>query len=310
MMDTKVEVFKRVEVCFKKAEIFFEVKLPRPKISFDIRGQDAGRAYFPVRRYKNTSKQLQTEIKFNEFLLERNPGIFLENIVPHECAHLIVYDLFGTKVKPHGEQWQSIMEGLFNADASVRHDLDVSALVNKPFIYRCDCDNDGLPLAKRQHINIQKGSKYLCRRCRATLQYAYTKSEDAVAKPRIEKNIPCLYIYSDKKLEQLAANKNAQENLTKRLSSILNRNRPEKIYTSSELAGQDFFKNWLRKEALLRRYYGHLDIECFSEKVNDRSADLNEVSHLIVIAGKLGGVEKEYFLKLEREGVRVRQLRI
>jgi len=311
--DPKVEVFRQVEFCFKKAEAFFEVSLSRPKISFDIKGQDAGRAYFPLRSARNLrnnfTKSLQTELKFNDYLLENNPEIFMETIVPHECAHLIVYELFGTKVKPHGEQWQSIMQGLFNIDAKVRHDLNVSALVNKPFIYRCACDNEGLALAKRQHHKIQKGSKYICRRCRSALSYSYTKDEPE--KPlRIHKLIPCLYIYASNSSNTLLMDKEVQDRVEQGLSFILNGKRPEKIYTSSVLAKESFFNNWLRKEKLFRKYQGHYDFDISVNGSTINTSGLFNCSHVIVISEKLNAFEKEYFLMRERAGVRVRQLRI
>lgn len=321
-MDSKLEVFKHVELCFKKAEAFFEQSLPRPKISFDIKGQDAGRAYFPVRssRYKNNAQfSSQSEIKFNEYLLEKNLQIFLEMIVPHECAHLIVYELFGTQIKPHGEQWQSVMEGLFNTNAKVRHDLDVSALVNKPFIYSCACQHEGVALAKRQHKNVQKGAKYLCRRCRSSLQYAYTQPEQLKKVDALEKQVACLYIYAQSSLATLLNNNAEQAELGRRLTSILNRHRPGKVYASSNLSEALFFKDWLRKEGMLRKFRGQYDINFALTREEFDFVNLNvvqipeptslqELSHVIVIAEGLSISEKEYFSMLARKGVKLRQL--
>ena len=151
-MDLKLAVTEKVQDCFSKAEIYFQQKLARPEISFGIRGQDAGRAYFPIARYSRLQKP--AELRFNELLLKQEPDDFIRHVVPHECAHVIAYLIFGTAIKPHGQEWKNIMEGLFGLEPRVRHNFDVSALVNKPFMYRCACENL-VALGLRQHKNAQ-----------------------------------------------------------------------------------------------------------------------------------------------------------
>ena len=129
---------------------------------------------------KNKKDHL-SRIKFNGALLELNPQQYLDSIVAHECAHLIVYDVYGAKVKPHGKEWKGMMIGLFEADSSVRHNLDVSTLVNKPFVYNCQCIN-GIALSKRQHLSASKGSIYICKKCKSELSFSHEKTEGLILK--------------------------------------------------------------------------------------------------------------------------------
>lgn len=57
---------------------------PEPKINYYQRGTSAGSAY------------LQTfEIRLNPVLLLENQQSFIDEVVPHELAHLLVYRQFG-----------------------------------------------------------------------------------------------------------------------------------------------------------------------------------------------------------------------
>ena len=63
-----------------------------------------------------------------------NPWIFavlcrdLSDTVPHEVAHYIVHELYGTRVKPHCRQWRrSVMEH-FGADRGVTFNLDLEGI--------------------------------------------------------------------------------------------------------------------------------------------------------------------------------------
>ncbi|MER3465920.1 MAG: hypothetical protein C4340_01595, partial [Armatimonadota bacterium] len=59
----------------------------------------AGRVYPLENRICLSAPLLNTEQRVCETLL-------------HEYAHLVVYHLFGTKAKPHGEEWRRVMKAL------------------------------------------------------------------------------------------------------------------------------------------------------------------------------------------------------
>ena len=56
---------------------------------------------------------------------------FIRQVVPHELAHLIVYQMFG-RVKPHGKEWQLVMNEIFKLPAYTCHQFDIKMCKVKP----------------------------------------------------------------------------------------------------------------------------------------------------------------------------------
>jgi SprT protein len=300
-MDIKLKVVQEVEACFVKAESHFECTLIRPKVEFDIRGQDAGRAYFPITNrafQKFRYKKPQTQIKFNEKLLEKNPQTFLDSIVAHECAHLIAYELFGAKVKPHGEEWKSIMQGLFEVDASVQHNLDVSEVVNKPYIYNCSCMGEGIALSNRQHKSAQRGSIYLCKKCKSKLKFKCEKdsNKNTILSPSSE--IKGLYIHLPNQFH-------LSSGLILRWNKILNKKRPSFIYSSHDLTKSDEFLNWLRSSNFRRKYQGSLNSLEVQALIADKS-----ISHCLLIKNNEQQLENIDWNILVNNGLVLRTVKV
>ncbi|MEQ2018328.1 SprT family zinc-dependent metalloprotease, partial [Photorhabdus bodei] len=86
----------------QQANLYLNRDFPEPTINYRQRGTTAGSAYI-----KNW------EIRLNPVLLIENQQTFIDEVVPHELAHLLVYRYFG-KVPPHGKQWRWMMEKVLN----------------------------------------------------------------------------------------------------------------------------------------------------------------------------------------------------
>lgn len=153
----KMQVQRRLTACLQQSEQFFHRTFPMPTVSYDVRGVKAGVAYLR-----------ENSIKFNRTLLLENPTEFIHQVVPHELAHLIVYQVFG-RVKPHGKEWQGVMNNLFGLPADVCHQFDVQNVQGQTFAYRCDCQIHSLSI--RRHQKIQRESAvYFCRKCKGQLE--------------------------------------------------------------------------------------------------------------------------------------------
>ncbi|QIZ75522.1 SprT family zinc-dependent metalloprotease [Ferrimonas lipolytica] len=147
----------QVEHCYQQAEAQLKQQFPRPEISFAMRGQAAGAAYLQINK-----------LRFNLVLAKQNPTEFINQVVAHEVAHLLVWQLHG-KVKPHGREWQRVMLGVFGLEPAVRHQFDVSAVKPQTFRYRCNCQEHQLTI--RRHNKVVRGqAQYQCRLCRSPLQ--------------------------------------------------------------------------------------------------------------------------------------------
>jgi SprT protein len=137
-----------------------EIHFPEIALDFSLRGHGAGEA----RPETNTAR-------YNRDLLVRYGDEFVREIVPHEVAHLVVAKVWGSRAKPHGREWRSVM-GLFGASGSVTHRFQTCpARTVARVAYRCRC-NEPHWLTKRAHLRIRRRSwEYRCARCGEVLVY-------------------------------------------------------------------------------------------------------------------------------------------
>lgn len=152
------QVTERVKQCITQANRRLNKRLTMPEVRFSQRGKVAG------------SARLQGwEVRFNPVLLKENPDAFLNEVVPHEVAHLVVFKLFG-KVRPHGREWQVIMQEVFGVAPRTTHSFDVSSVQGQTFLYRCQCSEHLMTV--RRHNKVQRGqAHYRCRQCGQTLAH-------------------------------------------------------------------------------------------------------------------------------------------
>lgn len=125
---------------------------PQPAINYRLRGTRAGTAWLKI-----------WEIRLNPILLLENGESFIQTVVPHELAHLLVYRHFG-RVAPHGSEWRWMMEKILDTPAQRTHRFTLTTLQSNLFSYRCACQT--YKLTVRRHNKIVRGqSAYHCRQC-------------------------------------------------------------------------------------------------------------------------------------------------
>ncbi len=157
LIDTdKNALIAKSEVYFTLAERFFDRTFKRAEYLFNQRGKAAGSAHLQ-----------RNLIKFNPILFQQNQCVFFDQVIPHEVAHLVVFQTYG-KVRPHGMEWQSIMKTIFKIPALTTHNLNIDDVVGQQFAYACDCQQHKLTI--RCHNKILKGESYFCKRCQGLLK--------------------------------------------------------------------------------------------------------------------------------------------
>lgn len=125
---------------------------PEPKLVYQQRGTAAGTAW------------LQSwEIRLNPVLLLENQQAFIEEVVPHELAHLLVWKHFG-RVAPHGKEWKWMMESVLGVPAQRTHQFEIASVRSRTFPYFCRCQQHQLTI--RRHNRVMRGeSEYRCVHC-------------------------------------------------------------------------------------------------------------------------------------------------
>lgn len=153
----KMQVQRQLKRDLAKANAYFNKTFPPPTISYAVRGVKAGVAYLQ-----------QNEIRLNPILLAENGEEFIRQVVPHELAHLLVYQQFG-RVQPHGKEWKMVMKQVLGVPAETYHCFDTTNVQGQRFEYACRCQTHQLSL-RRHNAIVRAQRKYLCRHCGGELQ--------------------------------------------------------------------------------------------------------------------------------------------
>ena len=119
--ELRKRVDDKIKACFKIAEKKYGVKFEWPEVRYDIKSWMGGLAYHQ-----------RWLLRFNLILLVENEDHYIENVVPHEVAHLINRRVNkpapGKKrLMPHGKEWKGVME-LLKVVPHVRHTYDCSSI--------------------------------------------------------------------------------------------------------------------------------------------------------------------------------------
>lgn len=142
----------------KQANKVLNTQYGEPKITYKPKGSIAGCAYLA-----------RWEIQLNSRMLIDNGAAFIEEVVPHELAHLIVFKQYG-KVKPHGVQWQTVMSEIMGKAPKTTHNF---AIKREDYLYHCQCQEHRLSKIRHNKINHNKTS-YVCRKCGTILKLKNT----------------------------------------------------------------------------------------------------------------------------------------
>ena len=176
LLTSKLE--SKVNQCLEIAEKKFRQSFDYQHIEINIRGRAAGQIRYGYlsrieRSISNTARDLPI-LRFNPYLLVKYKEIFIDQVVPHECAHLVAYALFGMKIKPHGSEWKALMMNLYQQTPNVTHCFEIAPKARRLFDYRCACIDINHQLTVIRHNKIKKQkAAYLCKKCRSPLIYKH-----------------------------------------------------------------------------------------------------------------------------------------
>jgi SprT protein len=160
---------QKVKSCLRVAESYYQRPFDYQAIHINIRGRAAGQIRYEHSPLKNSLPLL----RFNPYFLGRYQEVFIDEVVPHECAHLVAYAVYGMKIKPHGVEWKSIMKELYGCKPIVTHRYDMPKKALNTFEYRCACSDIKHQLSVIRHNKItRQTARYLCRSCGTALTHS------------------------------------------------------------------------------------------------------------------------------------------
>lgn len=75
-----------------------------------------------------------------------NQQAFIDEVVPHELAHLLVWKHFG-RVAPHGKEWKWMMEAVLGVPARRTHQFELESVRRNTFPTAASVSSTSLPSA-------------------------------------------------------------------------------------------------------------------------------------------------------------------
>jgi len=163
----KKAILLALDKSLARAQSATERRYEYETVRFDLRGRAAGQLVY--RRVRG--RVSQASFRFNLALYDQDPDRFVKEVVPHEVAHLVAYQLHGSAIKPHGQEWKMVMTEIFGLPPTVTHSFAVAPSNRKAYLYRCACPSTEHRLGIIRHNRIRNGAqRYLCRKCREPLR--------------------------------------------------------------------------------------------------------------------------------------------
>ncbi len=153
---SKQAVINAVHHFIDKANSLYSKELEYPRIRFDKRGATGG-----------TANSIKWELNFNAGLMDDNLAEYINQVAPHEVAHLVVYALVGTERSrsgrriSHGRNFKRVMRA-FGCDTSTTHNMDTSKVKqarrqSKQFEYACNGCGEHINMGAIRHKKQQAG---------------------------------------------------------------------------------------------------------------------------------------------------------
>lgn len=158
----KKEIEERVARLFDLASDKLSLRLKYPKITYDLKGQVAGQAWYS-----------DNKLRLNPIALKNYRDDFIKQTVGHEVAHLIAFRKHGAYIKPHGLEWKNVMR-LFRLPPNRCHTYDLPKarnVVRK--LYSCNGCGAETGVTQYKHNRWMRGEiSFRCKRCNGKVVWA------------------------------------------------------------------------------------------------------------------------------------------
>lgn len=153
-LEQKSEIYCRVDHFINIASVEYHRTIEGPHVRFDKRGTCGGTADTSI-----------NELNFNAPLMLDNWDEYLNQVIPHEVAHLVKGAVYGTErkgelMRSHGTYWKRIMR-TFGIEPDRTHKMDTSSVATKSpkrkHMYQCECCGKELVMSSVRHNKMLRG---------------------------------------------------------------------------------------------------------------------------------------------------------
>ena len=158
----QTETTARVEHFIEMGNTIFNINMRMPNIIYKKRGTCGATAWYS-----------RLELNFNAGLMVDNWDEYMNQVVPHEVAHLIKEHIYGRgkgSLSAHGAQWKHVMVKL-GVSPDRTHTMDTSKVARKmaKFQYKCNKCGTEIPVGAQVHKKISLfGSIYGHKKCKGS----------------------------------------------------------------------------------------------------------------------------------------------
>lgn len=151
---------QKIRECLRIARRKIKKDLPYEGVKFFHRSTDAG---YVIASQDNC-------VYLNHDLFRKNKKRFLDEIIPHEVAHL-VSEALSPKESPHGGTWKIVMRSIFNLKPERCHSMETKGIgrITKKFLYICACKKHEVGAIR--HNKVESGKKFRCTKCKKELVF-------------------------------------------------------------------------------------------------------------------------------------------
>lgn len=168
-IDVHAEIESIVNETLSLLEDMYDKTVERPIIVYDLKGTTAGQAQS---RTENGIKTYKIRVN-NDLLFGSHREHMLRQTIPHEVAHIFVYQVW-PGVSGHGNEWRSVMRSL-GLPATRCHQYEVTKArkrekMTRQFIFTCACREHKLTKIRYRRI-MQENKSYRCKLCGTILEF-------------------------------------------------------------------------------------------------------------------------------------------
>lgn len=159
----KLLASKKIRECLRIASRKIKKDLPYEGVKFFNKSTDAGYVFASQNNC----------VYLNHDLFRKNKKIFLDEIIPHEVAHL-VSEALSPRESPHGGTWKIVMRSIFNLKPERCHSMETTGVgrITKKFLYICACQKHEVGVTR--HNKLESGKKFTCSKCKKELVFLRT----------------------------------------------------------------------------------------------------------------------------------------